>query len=231
MLTFDRLAAPLLLTTYLLLSLVPFFGWAVGAPVAHPAATAGLELLMWATLWAICQRPGWFHWALLPAFVAMPIELYLRVFFGQGISTHHLGIIVETSPAEAMEFLGQKVWWLALLAVLLVFWWGVTAWLALRRPVLVWRGWTRWAALIMVCGAAVAVAATTARTTTVEASRSASAAPVHGVWPIRVERATLADTWPFGIALHGVDFYKERKYLAELAGASRSFLFGARQLT
>ena len=229
--TFDRLAAPLLLATYLLLSLVPFFGWMVGVPVAHPAATAAWELLMWAALWTVCQRPAWFHWALLPAFLALPVELYLRIFFGQGISTHHLGILVETSPAEAIEFLGKKVWWLVLLAFLLIFWWSLTAWLALRRPVLVWRGRTRWAALILVIGIGVAVVGTTLRNPSTEAAHTASAASVHAWWPIRVERATLADTWPFGIALHGMDFYKERKYLAELSGASRSFLFGARQLT
>jgi hypothetical protein len=58
----------------------------------------------------VLSRPAWFHWLLIPAFLALPTEIYLFIYYGQGISTHHLGIIAETSPKEAMEFLGRKVW-------------------------------------------------------------------------------------------------------------------------
>jgi glucan phosphoethanolaminetransferase (alkaline phosphatase superfamily) len=36
-------------------------------------------------------------------------------------------------------------------------------------------------------------------------------------------------TWPFGIAIRGHEFWKERKYLAELSHKSLLFTFGARQ--
>jgi hypothetical protein len=69
-----------------------------------------VEALAWLAVWGVFGRPAWFHWLLIPAFLALPTEIYLFIYYGQGISTHHLGIIAETSPKEAMEFLGRKVW-------------------------------------------------------------------------------------------------------------------------
>jgi hypothetical protein len=62
-------------------------------------------------------------WACSSVLLALPVELYLYAFSGQGIPTHHLGILFETSPAGAMVFLVSKVWLLAGLFV------GVLAWL------------------------------------------------------------------------------------------------------
>jgi hypothetical protein len=86
----------------------------------------GIELLGWITAWALFKRPAWFHALLLPAFLALPVELYLFAFYGQGISTHHLGIIAETSPAEALEFLGQKVWLLGAVLSGVLAWFGTS---------------------------------------------------------------------------------------------------------
>src|SRR4051794_23547083 len=98
------------LATYLVLSLVPFVPILFGQTVKYPAGIAVMELLSWVVLWAVFKRPLWFHWLLIPAFLILPVELYLRRYYGQGISPHHLGIIGETSPREALEFLGNKVW-------------------------------------------------------------------------------------------------------------------------
>src|SRR5437764_9104266 len=98
------------LLSYLLLSCTPFVARLFGHPVAHPGTVLGIELICWTGVWALFKRPAYFHWLLLPGFLALPVELYLYAFYGQGISTHHLGIIVATSPAEAIEFLGRKVW-------------------------------------------------------------------------------------------------------------------------
>ena len=92
-------------------------------PVAHPGQRGRAS--NWSAGSApgpLFKRPAYFHWLLLPAFLALPVELYLYAFYGQGISTHHLGIIVETSPAEALEFLGSKVWLLGAVFI------GVLAW-------------------------------------------------------------------------------------------------------
>src|SRR5205085_5438786 len=114
------------------LSAVPFAARLFGHPVEHAGQVFAIELLGWIAAWAVCKRPAWFHALLLPAFLALPVELYLYAFYGQGISTHHLGIIVETSPAEAMEFLGSKVWLLigVFIGVLL---WFATSWIAAWR--------------------------------------------------------------------------------------------------
>jgi glucan phosphoethanolaminetransferase (alkaline phosphatase superfamily) len=113
--------------TYLALSAVPFAARLFGHPVERPGQVFGIELIGWIAVWAVFKRPAWFHALLLPAFLALPVELYLFAFYGQGISTHHLGIIAETSPTEAMEFLGQKVWLVAALFALVLAWFG-TSW-------------------------------------------------------------------------------------------------------
>src|SRR5215207_9664459 len=96
-----------LLLTYLALSAIPFVPVLFGHGVARPWQVIGIEVLAWIGAWAVFRRPAWLHLLLLPAFLALPTEVYLFRFYGQGISTHHLGIIAETSPMEAMEFLGS----------------------------------------------------------------------------------------------------------------------------
>jgi glucan phosphoethanolaminetransferase (alkaline phosphatase superfamily) len=133
--------------TYLLLSSMPFAQGLFGRPVEHAGQMLGLEVLCWTGAWGLFKRPAWFHWMLLPAFVALPVELYLQVFYGQGISTHHLGIIAETSPVEAMEFLGRKVW-LLLATAIGVLAWFVTSWVAASRTRdLDWTDISRWVVL------------------------------------------------------------------------------------
>ena len=76
--------------------------------------------------------------------MALPIQLYLNAFFGQGISPHHLGIIVETSPKEALEFLGNKVWLLVFVLLTVVCWWW-WSWKAARSTRdLDWADNSRW---------------------------------------------------------------------------------------
>src|SRR5437764_1313897 len=131
------------LLSYLLLSCTPFVARLFGHPVAHPGTVLGIELILWIGVWALFKRPAYFHWLLLPAFLCLPVELYLYAFYGQGISTHHLGIIFETSPAEAMEFLGQKVWLLGGVFVGVLAWF-IACWIAAwRTRDLDWRGVSR----------------------------------------------------------------------------------------
>ncbi|MCL6485870.1 MAG: sulfatase domain-containing protein, partial [Janthinobacterium lividum] len=92
-----------LLLTYALLTAVPFLPALLGRAPEHPCHMLTFELLAWLAVWSVCKRPAYFHWLLLPAFLALPTEIYLFIFYGQGISTHHLGIIFETSPKEALE--------------------------------------------------------------------------------------------------------------------------------
>ncbi|MDP5008425.1 MAG: hypothetical protein NWQ13_05440, partial [Glaciimonas sp.] len=88
------------LSTYLLLSLVPFAALLFHQSITQPWRIITMTFVAWVTVWALFKRPACFHWLLLPAFLALPTELFLRMFYGQGISTHHLGILIETSPRD-----------------------------------------------------------------------------------------------------------------------------------
>ena len=145
-----------ILLTYLLVSAVPFVPMLLGKSLARPWQVLGVEAIAWVAVWAIFKRPAWFHWLLIPAFLALPTEVYLYTFFGQGISTHHLGIIAETSPRESFEFLGQKVWLMLAVMVGVVLWWGVTWRLARKTRALDWGDASRWVTLaVLTIGAAV----------------------------------------------------------------------------
>jgi len=286
-----RPAHLLVLSTYLLLSAVPFAPLLFGRPVEHPWRIAGIEAFAWLVIWALFQRPAWFHWLLVPAFFALPVEIYLQAYYSQGISTHHLGIIAETSPKESLEFLGNKVWLLLGIAVGIVAWWAAVWIVAWRTGALAWRGKSRWIALALVAavggigcyGYQYGVAEPSAPSSTSQAVTSAaekadgeagpevtkiahaetevsageesqeeeasdddeeseavatllptegqsSALPKLPSWvnlPFGID--SFGSTWPFGLAMQGYDFWKEREYLSELAIKSRSFQFGARQ--
>lgn len=135
------------LLTYLALSAVPFFPLTVGQPVTNWVQILGMEFIAWTTMWAVFKRPAWFHWALAPAFLALPVELYLHVYYGQGISTHHLGIIAETSPKEAIEFLGSKIWLLLGIILAVIAWCGLSWKAAWRTRDFDWSDASRWIVL------------------------------------------------------------------------------------
>ncbi|WUR12818.1 sulfatase-like hydrolase/transferase [[Empedobacter] haloabium] len=241
--------APLfVLLSYLALSAVPYLPLLLGKPMPAAWPVLGIEIVAWTTVWALFGRPARFHWLLIPAFMALPTEIYLLVFYGQGISTHHLGILAETSPMEAMEFLGSKVWSMLVIMALVAIWWVLAFRAARQSPDLHWQGASRWTALglLAVFGtlAAYGWEFGTTRPPAPSASASASAAasadrgvhltglalpPLPG-WaqpPARFD--AFIDSWPFGLVARGVDFYRERRYLAALNETSRNFRFGAHQ--
>ena len=294
-----------LLLTYILLSAVPYVPVLLGKPPAHPWLTLAVELLAWVTAWSVFKRPAWFHWMLLPAFIGLPTELYLFIYYGQGISTHHLGIIAETSPREALEFLGWKVWLMAGLLLSVIAWWALSFYAACKTRTLDWRGPSRWIALALLlvlamvwvygwefgvrakpaekasasvaasaAGAAAASGAGAAKPSSASAvshpaSGSSSVVAASGfgdgstdddeadgdddedtpeipaiepaghlkwkLWQLPywarspIDFDTFSNSWPFGLMARGVDFYKERQYLAKLGESSRSFSFGAHQ--
>ena len=244
--TLQKPVVGILLATYLLLSSIPFFGVLVGQAVPQAGWIVLVEILAWTAVWAVFQRPAYFHLLLFPAFLAVPVEIYLRLFFAQGISTNHLAIIAETSPLEAAEFLGNKIWWLLALTLVLIGLWGVTFRAALRTHALDWRGWSRWCVMtaVGVIGLAMTVLQLSADTvplgpvSTLLVSKPASdgvAIPVSTADRLRtklnaIDPVVFTGSWPFGIGLHGYHFWRERTYLRSLADASARFKFGATQM-
>jgi glucan phosphoethanolaminetransferase (alkaline phosphatase superfamily) len=247
-----------LLSTYLALSATPFLPMLLGRSVEHPGRILAMELIGWLLVWAVFKRPAWFHWLLIPAFFALPVEAYLQAYYNQGISTHHLGIIVETSPAEALEFLGDKLWLLVALAIGVAAWWWAGWTAACKTRDLDWGNSSRWIVIaLLTLGLCVwmyqrkfgveapVVAAASDETDEADddesdeadgaqaaASGAASSAgfPKLPAWAkIPFDPDSFGNTWPFGLAVRGHEFWKERRYLAELAHKSSLFTFGARQ--
>lgn len=240
-----------ILFTYLLLSAVPFIPIALGKTLDNSLQILGMEAIAWISVWAIFKKPGWFHCLLLPAFLALPIEIYLRLFYGQGISTHHLGIILETSPRESIEFLGTKIWLLLAVLIAVISWWWL-CWKATRSTrSFDWSGGSRWLTLSILLVALSTWAyghnygfltskafAGSVNSTNNSASNNnedtangdSSNFPKLPSWAkIPFEPEAFGRTWPFGLVVHGIDFWTERQYLSELSNKSRLFSFGARQ--
>ena len=237
--------------TYLALSAMPFVPLLFGRTVENSAHIVETELATWFTLWAIFKRPAWFHWLLLPAFLALPIELYLNTYYNQAISTHHLGIIAETSPREAMEFLGNKAWLLAVTIFAVLAWWACSWKAACDTRDLDWNGASRWVMIGVLAAAfstwlygqeyGVEKAPTSASSSAdnedansfFEVSNNASPrfARLPSWADVPFEIDIFGKTWPFGLMVLAHDFWKERQYLAELAHKSMQFKFGAQQAT
>jgi glucan phosphoethanolaminetransferase (alkaline phosphatase superfamily) len=219
---------------------MPFF---FGKPVSDWARFAGMETVAWIVVWGVFKRPAYFHWLLLPAFFALPLELYLEAYYGQSISVHHLGIIAETSPKEALEFLGSNLWLGSGVMVSFLGLWLYGGLAAFRSTTLDWTDSSRWVALVFLAlGGAVWFAGQiygverrdtgkTAPTLPISASmQTKTAPPMLPSWAaISFDLNTFGKTWPFGIYAKGYEFWKERRYLAELSQRSSGFTFGARQ--
>lgn len=242
--------------TYLILSAAPFLPLLFGRGVPNAAPILGMELGAWIAVWALFARPARFHWLLLPSFFVLPLELYLNMYYNQGVSTHHLGIIAETSPKEALEFLGNKVWLLGATLIGVSAWW-LASWKAARQArELDWRGPSRWVMLVLLaCGLGIwlyqqeygiekAIASANADNSDDDEEDNQAAKPVVAAsasdaswqppklpaWAgIPFSVSAFGATRPFGLVVVGSDFWKERKYLGELAHKSMLFKFGAQQ--
>jgi glucan phosphoethanolaminetransferase (alkaline phosphatase superfamily) len=215
--------------SYLLLSALPLFPLLLGRTDAAPGLLLAATFFCWTGAWALLKRPAYFHVLLLPAFLLLPVEIYLQVYFGQGISVHHLGILAETSPPEAMEFLGNRVWLLGGVLMLALVWFGLVWHAAWRTRALDWSGRSRGVACLLL-GVGLALWHFSGAPVL---SGAAGAGKGPGTLPdwarISVNEKMLARSWPYGIVLHIASFRKEQRYLGQLAARSAEFRFGAHQ--
>ncbi|MDB5757116.1 MAG: phosphoethanolamine transferase [Burkholderia sp.] len=226
---FSSRSVVFLIVSYGLLSAVPLLPLLLGRALDESALLPAATLLSWVAIWALFKRPAYFHLLLLPAFLALPVETYLQLYFGQGISVHHLGIIAETSPAEAQEFLGNKIWLLGGVILLALGWFGLSWRAAWRTHALDWRGPSR----LVVCLLLSIGLALWLYGGGVSHSSAMSAKPGPGTLPpwaqISVDARLLARSWPYGIVIHAESYRKERHYLAQLSARTAQFHFGAVQ--
>jgi glucan phosphoethanolaminetransferase (alkaline phosphatase superfamily) len=228
--TLTKLSPSVLLLTYLILSAVP-----LTAMLMHEKDPLWLDILrteiaLWIAIWACFKKPRYFHICLLPAFLIMPFEIYVLVNHGQAISSNHLGIIVETNPMEAREFLGKNLGLLIIVEVLMLAWFGFTWRLACLTDKLDWLGKTRLWALILVVAAIVLVGV--GKLFGVYGSDERFETPISGATtlnqtPHKKTELIFMRSWPFGFVTRITDFISERKRLATLAERNRHFTFGA----
>ena len=223
-----------LVVSYLALLIAPFFPLLKGQAMPLGWTMLGTEALLWALVWALFGRPLYFHWLLLPAFLALPLELYLQLFFGQGLSAHHLGIMAETTSAEALEFLGGRVWLMAAILLAVAAWWVLCFAAARNVAGLAWRGKTRWAFLALAGSMAAVSAYGFEFGVAGEEQRGARLLGLDDMpsLPPSVSMpsdARIAGTWPFGLLATVADYYKERTELARLTNEAQGFTFQARQ--
>jgi glucan phosphoethanolaminetransferase (alkaline phosphatase superfamily) len=241
-----------ILFTYALLSVAPFLPFLFGRTLPHPMHILALEIAVWSIVWSVFKHPAWFHWLLLPAFLTLPIEVYLQIYYQQGISTHHLGIIAETSPKEALEFLGNRVWLLLAIMLAVTSWWGLSWKVAFNTRCLAmknaWRAIVLAILVLVLCvwlygreyGVQTPISSSLSSKTS-DGAESAQRVPVGQKLPasrlpklpswarIPIDADSFGSTWPFGLAVQAQAFWKERQYLAELARKSKQFKFGANQ--
>ena len=229
--------------------MVPWLSLLNGQAPDQPVLLMSLTAISWVGMWAITGSLRWLHWIMLPAVLLLPVEIYLRQFYGQGISTHHLGIIAETSPREAAEFLGGKLWLAgAGLLMLTGFWYFL--WRQIKAlEWLPWRHWSRWPALALALlplflfqygyrvgvqggsGSSASVSAHAFSQAQLEVMRnwlSKKTGPLPGWARPPFDDELAMRSWPFGLILRGIDFWNERMYLEQLSEKSRNFTFGAR---
>jgi glucan phosphoethanolaminetransferase (alkaline phosphatase superfamily) len=210
------------LATYLVLSGMAFLPLALGLPLERPGQLLAIAFIGWLTLWSVFKRPAWFHWLLLPAFLALPVNLYLYTYYSQGISTHHLGILFETSPAEALDFLGAKVWLLLGVLMAMLAWWAGSWYAAWRTRAMDWNDPSRFVVLAILL---LALGAGWLARREVDTGKPT---PLPEWARLPLDADAFAASWPFGLAARAYDFSVERRYLAELARRSAHFKFGAR---
>jgi len=226
-------SALFVIASYLLLSALPLLSVMLGRALTTPGLVLAGTLLSWLAMWAVFGRPALFHFLLLPAFIALPAEVYLQLYFGQGISSHHLGVIAETGPMEALEFLGNRIWLLAAALVLVVAWFVLIWRVVLRCADLDWHGPSRLIVLVALgIGTAVWLYGGAAMSGSSPALRQASAAKHRHLpdWArISVNVPVLASSWPYGLVFQAYAFWRERIYLHQLAQRSEAFRFHVRQ--
>ena len=215
--------------SYLLLSALPLLPVLFGRDIAEPALLAAATLFGWIAVWAVFKRPAYFHVLLLPAFLALPVEIYLQFYFGQSISVHHIGILAETSPEEALEFVGAKTWLLVGVTMGAFAWFALTWRAAWQTRALDWTGPSRTvAATLLFIGLALWHFSTSS--VSPSATAAAKASEILPSWArISVNGKVLARSWPYGIVMNVEAYRKERRYLTQLAGRSAQFRFGAHQ--
>jgi len=203
-----RLTNLAILSTYIALSTVQYLSTTSKDAADQLYYSVGVGVTGWLFLWWLFKRPAYFHWLLLPVFLILPIELYLRLHFNTGLSTHQFGVIAETSPREALEFLGDQGWLWAMIWCVVFLWWLLILLAARRTRDLDCSGQLRLIIAIV--------------------SLLSSSLLFYSV---KLDLETIEKNRPFGLLVSAYQFWQERNSAEDLMSRKRDFSYNAQSAT
>ena len=197
-----------ILCTYLALSLTQHVSTTSKGVLEPLYYSLDVAVIGWLFLWWVFKRPAYVHWLLLPVFLILPLELYLRLHFNTGLKAHHLGIIAETNPSEAIEFIGDQGWLWALIWCVVLLWWFLILRAMRQTRALDCSGRLRFVvALIALVGGSILF------------------------YSDRLNSETIEKTRPFGLVASAYQFWQERNSADDLMKLKQEFAFHAQSAT
>ena len=187
----------------------------------------GYSILLWA--WWVGLFGGAYRACLFaaPFLLFVPVDLYLLTVYHAKLTPTIFGIISESDPAEATQFL-NGLWLPAASAYLFVLATaGASLWL-LRHGNLVWRHRSRIWVLLLVPSIVGVLHLITEHQEAWARDLKPFPNPFR-VAPMPAAIENLRDTFPFGLILQFVDYVDGSRKLALMRDALAHFRFGAAQ--
>jgi len=191
----------------------------------QPLGWAFAVWILWAALW---RRMFWACALVAPLLLLAPVEVFLLARYGTFASPHIFGLIFETNPAEAAEFM-QGLTWVAggaVLAMLLLAGWTLRQ---LWRSDLIWTHRSRWWVLLAFLSTSVLLQVSHA------GLESGAAGPTAPPDEFRIEppwlvRNALWESFPAGLVARYVYYRKAMEVVAQTHSRLANFRFGAKPL-
>ncbi len=206
---------------------------------ADELAWSASSVVLWGLAWIIFGRFEWIHLMCFPAFLLLPAELMVQHFFATGLTPHIWGTILETSPREALEFVGNR--WLEFLLLPLCFallWWVLwLGWRKNRRDELNTFDFVTTLSMVMRSVIFIVVSVLIGFAILIGQDKDELPSYLHSfkstVDPSgrRFDLAFLAEPWPFGVYVQLTRWGIERFEFSRQVAQKDNFHFGATSQT
>lgn len=228
----SRRMAIILLGVAIAIVIMPDIAWVLfangkGYEFARPyAVMCGLlpSLILLLLLFALLARKLWIGaLLLLPFLLLAPIETAYIYHYGEPTWYAIIATIAESNSRETIDYLGNALWALVA-ACLFALGAGVAAVVLLRRTGTAWTGRSRVLALTiaMSCTAVMVVFALA------PSRKAGAAAAADPDAPSLLEAKSMQVSFPFGMPLRLLQWYREQQAIEDNAAALRQFRFHAR---
>jgi glucan phosphoethanolaminetransferase (alkaline phosphatase superfamily) len=238
-----------ILGSYLLLTLLPLVEMFSHGLFVVAVKMFAISCFSWMLIWAVFERPARFHWLLLPVFLLMPVDIVLRVAYGQSFSAHYLGVFFESGSAEAIDFLAGKFTLTVLSLLFFLCWWLLVFIATQSKSILAWTSRSRniTATMLVMLFLLIAFYPRLSHIMTrMEASGSVQAQSnglpkdyisIGGEYPPHLVQSVFAwmkyqndagifeSTRPLGHFFVAYEFIRERVYLDQFSDKNKNFTF------